>query len=187
MANRSGIILAGGQSKRMGKDKGFILWNGKAFAQHVIDVLRPLTDEIIIVSDNPAYDFFQTKRVQDIIKNSGPLAGLHAGLTHASSQNCLVLSCDIPLISAKVLEVLLTYENSEHDAVQVQSRGKTMPLIALYRKHCSEKCQELLQKKQKRLQALASELNMKTVPLEKGLEQYTANINSPQELEKLCS
>ena len=66
--NITGIILAGGKSSRMGSDKGFVIYNDKPFIQHIIDTLQPLVDEIIIVSNNPDYDVFKLKRVNDIIE-----------------------------------------------------------------------------------------------------------------------
>ena len=78
--NITGIILAGGKSSRMGTDKGFVMYKNKAFIQHIIEAIHPLVDEIIIVSNNPDYDVFKLKRVNDIIENAGPLAGVYTGL-----------------------------------------------------------------------------------------------------------
>ena len=65
------IILAGGQSSRMGSDKGLTMFNNKPFIQHIIDVVRPMCREIIIVSSNLAYDVFECTRQADIISNVG--------------------------------------------------------------------------------------------------------------------
>ena len=130
--NITGIILAGGKSSRMGSDKGFVIYNDKPFIQHIIDALQPLVDEIIIVSNNPDYDAFKLKRVNDIIENAGPIAGLYSGLHHSNTVMNLVLSCDIPLINKDVLEQLISQKSEEIDVIQIESQGKTMPLIALY-------------------------------------------------------
>ena len=108
----TGIILAGGKSSRMGTDKGFLVLKGKSFIQHSIDVLKPLVSEIIIVSDNPEYDAFNFKRIEDIIKDAGPIAGICSGLKASSSQYNLVLSCDIPLIKAEILQKLINAINN---------------------------------------------------------------------------
>ena len=102
----TGIILAGGKSTRMGTDKGFLLLNNKPFVQYSIDALQPLVSEIIIVSDNPDYDRFGLKRINDTIKDAGPVAGICSGLEASSTAYNLILSCDIPLITSKILQKL---------------------------------------------------------------------------------
>jgi molybdopterin-guanine dinucleotide biosynthesis protein A len=87
--NITGLILAGGKSSRMGEDKGFLLRNGKPFIQYSIDALTPLVSEIIIVSDHPKYDVFRLKRINDITKNSGPVAGICSGLEASSTMTII--------------------------------------------------------------------------------------------------
>ena len=113
--NIMGIILAGGKSSRMGSDKGLLKIENRTFVECVIDAMKPLIDEIIIVSNNPEYDQFGYHRVEDDIKDSGPLAGLYSGLKHSNTEHNLVLSSDIPLIKAEILEKLIDadYKNYE--------------------------------------------------------------------------
>jgi len=183
--NITGIILAGGKSTRMGSDKGFVTYNNKPFIQHIIDALHPLVDEIIIVSNNPDYDVFNLKRVNDIIEEAGPLAGLYTGLHHSNTERNLVLSCDIPVINQRVLEQLILASNKDIDVVQTESQGKTMPLIALYNKRCASTCLALLESGERRLRFLINQLKSKTIVLDDTLEKYTANINSQSDLKEL--
>lgn len=183
--NITGIILAGGKSSRMGSDKGFVIYNDKPFIQHIIDALQPLVDEIIIVSNNPDYDAFKLKRVNDIIENAGPIAGLYSGLHHSNTVMNLVLSCDIPLINKDVLEQLISQKSEEIDVIQIESQGKTMPLIALYNKRCESTCLELLESGERRLRFLINKLKSKTIVLTDALDKHTANINSQSDLKEL--
>ena len=130
----TGIILAGGKSSRMGSDKGFLMLNSKAFVQYSIDALKPLVSEIIIVSDNPNYDNFGLKRVNDIIKEAGPVSGICSGLEASKSDYNLILSCDIPLITTAVLKKLIDAKDDTSEIIQIETNGKTIPLIALYKK-----------------------------------------------------
>ncbi len=182
----TGIILAGGKSKRMGSDKGFMLYNGKPFIQHSIDALEPLVTEIIIVSNNKEYDIFKKKRVEDIIPDAGPLAGLYTGLKHSTTEDNLVLSCDIPLINTTVLKELINH-STDADIVQVQSQDRKMPLIALYKKKCKDQCLSLLEQGERRLRVLIEKSNTKTIILNKTLEIYTKNVNSPIELKEIIN
>lgn len=183
--NITGIILAGGKSTRMGSEKGFVTYNNKRFIQYIIDALQPLVNEIIIVSNNPDYDVFKLKRVNDIIENAGPLAGLYSGLYHSKTDKNIVLSCDIPLINPKILQQLILVNDEKIDVIQVQSRDKSMPLIALYNKRCVETCLTLLKKGERRLRVLINQLHSKTIVLDDTLEKYTANINSQSDLKNL--
>ena len=126
--NITGIILAGGKSSRMGTDKGFVVYKNKAFVQHIIEALQPLVDEIIIVSNNPDYDVFGFKRVNDLIENAGPLAGVYTGLHYSKTENNLVISCDVPLINSETLSLLMEGIDDNTDVVQLESNGKSMPL-----------------------------------------------------------
>lgn len=180
--NITGIILTGGKSTRMGTDKGLVMYNDKPFVVHIIEALKPLVDEIILVGNNKEYDSFNLKRVDDLIENAGPLAGLYTGLKYSKTEANLVLSCDVPLISNAVLKELVAFKNDEVEMVQVQSQNKTMPLIALYKKHCFHTCLRLLNASERRLRLLAKELKYKTIVLDSALEKHTANINTKNEL-----
>jgi len=180
--NITGIILAGGKSSRMGSDKGFVMYKNKAFIQHIIEAIQPLVQEIIIVSNNPDYDIFKLKRVTDIIENAGPLAGVYTGLHYTTTENNLVVSCDVPLINSETLSFLIDEIDEKSDVVQLESQGKTMPLIALYKKNCKETCYKILQKGERRLRVALSHLTIKTITLEKTHEIFTSNINTPIDL-----
>ena len=178
----TGIILAGGKSSRMGSDKGFLKLNGYTFMSHIIKVIKPIVGNIILVNNNSDYDEFGHIRVEDIIKNAGPLAGLYSGLYHSETENNLVLSCDVPLINRTVLNQLVEGFDNGFDVIQLQSQNKTMPLIALYKKQCLHKCLELLDKGEKRLRIAVEQLKTKTITLDSELDQYVKNINTIDQL-----
>lgn len=183
--NITGIILSGGKSSRMGTDKGFVLYKAKFFTQYVIDALKPLVGEIIIISDNSKYDTFNTTRINDEIKKAGPLAGVYTGLKNSKTEFNLVLSCDVPLITTSVLQKIIDAISPETDIVQLKSKGKTMPLIAVYRKKCAPIFLELLKNDERRMTLAISHFKVKTIVLESTLEQYTANINTINDLNKI--
>lgn len=183
--NITGIILSGGKSTRMGTDKGFLMFENKPFIQHSIDALKPVVSEIVIVSNNPNYDTFGFKRVEDIIENAGPVAGIYSGLKHSKTEYNLILSCDIPLISSKVLEKLIDAIDGVSDIIQIESNGKKMPLIALYKKQCETTFLKLLNEGERKLQYAISQCKVKTVRLSIEDELFTRNINTPDELKEI--
>lgn len=183
----TGIILAGGKSSRMGTDKGFLKLNNRLFIKHIINAIKPLVSEIIIVSDNKDYDVFGLKRVEDDIKNAGPLSGVHSGLKTSKTQYNLVLSCDIPLITTKILKKLLNGIDKHTDIIQIVSQGKSMPLIALYKKQCETVFFQLLHKNERRMYYAINQCNLKTIVLQPEEEIYTRNINTPEDFKKIES
>lgn len=180
--NITGIILAGGKSTRMGTDKGFLLLNEKPFVQYSIDALKPLVSEIIIVSDNSNYDNFKYKRICDTQKNAGPVSGILSGLEASSTAYNIILSCDIPLINTKILKKLIDNIDIHSEIVQIESQGKTMPLIALYKKSIKNKFCKFLQNDERRLRNVVSACKTKNIVLDKTQHLATMNVNTPNEL-----
>jgi len=185
--NITGIILAGGKSSRIGSDKGFILLNNKPFIQHIIEAMQPLVSSIIIVSNNPDYDIFKLKRANDLIANAGPLAGVYTGLHYSNTENNLVLSCDVPLINTKILKTMIEQIEENVDVIQLESNDKSMPLIAMYKKHCESKISELLEQGERRLRFAVNQFKVKTIVLNKEQEKFTANINTLNNLNDITN
>lgn len=179
--NITGIILAGGQSSRMGSDKGLLFFNKKHFIQHIIDVLKPLVSEIIIVANQKEYDVFGVKRIDDIFINQGPLAGVYTGLKHSTTKKNVVLSCDIPLINTAVLKLLLNKQNQNTNIIQIESQGKTMPLIALYDKKCEAYFLKLLKQGERRLRVAVNKVGASNIVLPTAYQKHVLNINTKQQ------
>ncbi len=181
----TGIILAGGKSSRMGTDKGFLPLDGKPFVLYSISAMEPVVSKTLIISNNPDYDVFELKRVEDIIKDAGPLAGIYTGLNESKTDYNLVLSCDIPLIKTEVLEQLIKAQDGNSDIIQVVSNGKHMPLIALYHKRCETIFHQLLKNGERRLHVALDQFKVKNVELNSDREVFTTNINTPEELKTI--
>lgn len=143
MNKYTGIILAGGQSSRMGQDKGLMDLKGKAMILHVIDSIEKLTNQIIIVANNEAYKKFGYKVVPDIIVNKGPLAGIVTGLEETETEKNWILSCDTPFITASLLDELMSTMKDEN--LRIVKKGNDIhPLIGTYRKSALKPLKEQL-------------------------------------------
>lgn len=178
----TGIILAGGKSSRMGRDKGFIQYNDEPFVMHSIKALHPIVADILIVTNNSSYDVFGLTRINDIIENAGPLSGVYSGLKSSRTDYNLILSCDIPLIKTAILEKITSEIDDKYDSIPLISNGKLMPLIAFYNKRCEHIFQKLLQNGERRMSKALQNCSIKTIELASELTNYTANINTPSEL-----
>jgi molybdopterin-guanine dinucleotide biosynthesis protein A len=136
---RSAIILAGGTSKRFGKDKAWVNLLGKPMILHVYDHLAGKVDEVIIVV-RPETQLDQYKRlVKDVSivvdegDRGGPLIGAIAGLKSAEGDYSLLIGCDTPLLSGKVVSLLFERVEGYEAVIPRWPNGYTEPLQAVYR------------------------------------------------------
>ena len=134
---RSGVVIAGGRSRRMGGvDKRFLLLEGKPLLLRVIERLRPLVDEVLVVTRQPEARIaeWDVRQVVDRYPGHGVLAGVHAGLAAAHGAWAVVVSADLPFLSCPLLEGLLRRAESGVADVVIPRRGAGLePLHALYR------------------------------------------------------
>ena len=131
-----GVILAGGKSSRMGSDKALLDLNGKPFIRHIADVFRQFFTTILISADDDAlYSFLDVPVITDIVKNSGPLGGIHSGLKHSHPRDIFIVACDMPFIEPDAVTSLLSICPGK-DVVIFSVDGQIQPLFGLYRKTC---------------------------------------------------
>ncbi|MZP28879.1 NTP transferase domain-containing protein [Heliobacterium undosum] len=130
------IILSGGRNSRMGRNKAFVAVNGKAIIAQIIEKLRPVTAEIIVVTNCPDdYRHLGVRLTGDIIPDQGPLSGIHAGLSASHCRNNIVVACDMPFVEAPLARALLELAPG-YDVVVPQWRDYLQPLFAVYAKTC---------------------------------------------------
>lgn len=181
----TGIVLAGGKSSRMGSDKGLVDLNGRKLIEHVLSTLIPLVDNIIIVANSDHYGQFGCKVYPDIFVNRGPMGGIYTGLLHSTTYKNLILSCDMPFVTGKLLSYIISQSDNSQITIPLHN-AKTEPLCAVYHKNCSKTFLELLEKNQLKMQDALKCFNTKTIELS-GLSIFTekvfTNINTKQELE----
>ncbi len=141
----TGIVLAGGKSRRMGTEKGLLKFGGKRLIEHAVEVLEKVCDHIIISENADTYDFLGYDVFADIIPNSGPMGGIYTGLMNSKTELNLVLSCDMPFISVELLNHLIDH-NEGYDAVVPWHGGRKFePMCALYNKSSLPVLKQLIQ------------------------------------------
>lgn len=187
----TGIILAGGKSSRMGKNKALLEIKGKTVIENVVAELQSAVNNIIIVTNSfEDYQFLGLPMVEDLWKGKGPLAGIQAGLEASSTEKNLVVACDMPFISAKLGTVLL--DHLAHYQVAVpEIFNQLHPLFAAYRKEISVEIERALREDQLRIRGIFQNLQVKKmdqVELSKfGIsisDSDLFNMNHPEEYEQ---
>ncbi len=131
------VIQSGGQSTRMGEEKGLVPFCGKPLIQNVLERVQHFGDEILIVTNKPdLYNFLKIRTVADIYQNYGALAGLHSGLSYAKHELVVNLACDIPYVNADLLIDLVEKLNKypEMDVIIPKTAMGYEPMQAVYRK-----------------------------------------------------
>ncbi|MFA5370770.1 MAG: molybdenum cofactor guanylyltransferase [Sideroxydans sp.] len=134
IGNCSALILAGGDSRRMGQDKAGIVLDGQTLLQRMVSIAQPLFAEIIISVRQPRPEI-DLPQICDDPANSGPLAGLAAGLQSATKPWVFAVACDMPFIAAPLIEYL-AQQRGEFQAVVPMVRGYPQPLAAYYSASC---------------------------------------------------
>ena len=114
----SGIILSGGRSRRMGQDKAFLEVGGRRLIDHVADALTQVSDDLIIVANEPdRYHDPRWRVVPDAFPDTGSLGGLYTGLVAARHAYAVAVACDMPFLNVSLLRYLISQARSWDAAV----------------------------------------------------------------------
>ncbi len=129
-------IQAGGESRRMGRDKALMPFLGRPLIQQVIERLTPIADEVLVTTNRPEdYRFLKLPLFRDLKPGRGALGGLYTALSSATCGAVAVVACDMPFASRALIETasrLLVEEDA--DVVIPDSGGGLEPLHAVYRR-----------------------------------------------------
>lgn len=132
----SGVILAGGANKRFdGMTKANIVIDGKTIMSRIIDTIKDIFDEIIIVTNTPEEfnEYINYKIVSDQILKAGPLGGIHAAIKTSSKEALFVFAGDMPLLDKKVIIRQIEFYNSHKcDILIPRINTYIEPLHAIY-------------------------------------------------------
>jgi len=184
----TGIVLAGGKSRRMGAEKGMLKFGGKRLIEHAIFVLEKVCDRIIIIENSDTYDFLGYPVFADIIPNAGPMGGIYTGLMNSETDLNLVLSCDMPFISEKTLRYLMDNTQGFDVAVPWHSAQKFEPMCAAYHKNTIAVFEEFIQNNNYKVFDIYSHLNVNKIQMSAELNFYKPylfdNLNSKADLKK---
>lgn len=132
--NCTAIILAGGESRRMGQDKANLLLGERTLLQSVVATLQPLFAEVIVSVRQPRHEI-DLPQVRDELLHTGPLAGLTAGMERINTPWLFAVACDMPFITPSVIEYL-AHQRADCQAVVPMVSGYPQPLAAFYATSC---------------------------------------------------
>ncbi len=180
------IILAGGKSSRMGKNKALMKIGPMRLIDRLIHQFKPISNELILITNERQLyrDVPATLLTDDpLFQGEGPLAGLYTGLSFVKEGACLIVACDLPFASARYgLYMVEQLRKNKRDAVVPMTKRQIHPLFAAYDAKLANKAKETLQRKKRSLKALLDEVNVQYVTMEQ--EQIVWNMNTMKDYDK---
>jgi molybdenum cofactor guanylyltransferase len=183
------LILAGGRGSRMGSvDKGLQLFKGKPMVAHVLDRIAPQADEIIINANRSSNEYaaFGHRVIRDAIDGfAGPLAGLHVGMTHATTPLIVTAPCDSPFLPLDlVARLLAAMENENADLAVAKTYDQVHPVFCLVKCEREPHLRAFLETGQRKIDKWYATLKVVEVQFD-DQEAAFANINTEEELRAL--
>jgi len=189
----TGVILAGGKSRRMaplpaasaeggsarsagpfrsatgggvGRDKAFLPWGEATLLEHVMETLRPLVHELIVsVYEARRFRHLDARIVEDLVPGAHALGGLYSGLKAAAHPRCFVCACDMPFLNPALIRFLAGQADG-FDAVVPQTPQGWQPLHAIYTKSALPVVTERLRGSSRDLLGLLSRLRVRMVTMD---------------------
>jgi molybdopterin-guanine dinucleotide biosynthesis protein A len=142
----SAVILAGGRSTRIGRNKALLDFGGEPLIGRIYRILQEAFEQVYIsANDKDTYTFLGAPIIQDVFPGGGSLAGIHSGLLSCPSQYCFFVACDMPFLSIDLVRYLYKIRNDHDVVIPVTSVGYE-PLHAFYSRRCLSYVQKQLEK-----------------------------------------
>lgn len=184
----TGIVLAGGASRRMGRNKAFLELHGRPLIEIVIGQMAQVCAEVlVVVADAQPYLHLGVPVVEDRFRGVGVLGGLHAGLAAANHELTLAVGCDMPFLQPRLLRAFVGWAEG-YDVVVLRQGDQVEPLHGVYRRSCLGPLEEAVRAGQRRIVSFFPQVRVRYVtpeevaPFDPDLSAFR-NVNTPAEWE----
>jgi len=182
----TGIILAGGQSSRMGQDKGLLTLHSRTLIEIAIQNLEEVCGEIIISSGSDLYAGFGKQIIRDLIPGIGPMGGLYSALKHSKTDKNLLLSVDMPFVTKELLTPLVQNSDGFFAAVPWFGGERYEPLCACYDLSMLPYLEAFISERNYKLPDVYNQVSIHKLLIDENLPFYRSylfhNINTPSDL-----
>jgi molybdopterin-guanine dinucleotide biosynthesis protein A len=190
----TGVLLAGGKSRRMGADKRFLAVGEGTLLERSCTVLSEIFERvsIVIAQDSQALEA-RFPVLRDLVPDCGSLGGLYTGLQHALTTHIFLAACDMPFIHAGLVQHMVDKKN-DVDVVLAYWNGRAQPTHAVYSRNCLPIVEQLIQSRNLKIQSLltnhtlrvrlVTEEEIRTIDVE---GRSFLNVNTPSDLDRARS
>ena len=184
----TGIVLAGGASRRMGRDKAFLEMDGRPLIGLVIECMAQVCAEVLVVAgDVRPYAGLGVRVAEDRFRGVGVLGGLHAGLDAATHELALVVGCDMPFLDTDLLRAFASWAEGFDVAVLRHADGEQVePLHAAYRRTSLPAIEAVIRAGRRRIISFFPQVRVRyvtlaeVIPFDPDLRSFR-NVNTPEE------
>ena len=187
-------IIAGGKSRRMGRDKAFLQLGGKSLLGRVIAAAAHLDPaETIIIADRRAdYAAFGLPVYPDVLPDKGSLGGIYSALHHATTEYTLTLACDMPFVNPDLLRYMRSLIDGETDIIAPRVNGYPQALHAIYRATCAHPIRQQLNQNRLKIIRFYDGMRLRYIDEAEYAPYDPAglsfeNLNTPEELARARS
>jgi molybdopterin-guanine dinucleotide biosynthesis protein A len=182
-------VLAGGTSSRMGGDKAWLKLGNRSLIENIVELLATLFRRVRIVANDPKrFESLEVPVQPDLYPGNGPLGGIHAALSTATSDAVLIVACDTPFLNTDFIGALVKLLDS-HDAVVPLSEGRAFPVCAVYSVRCLAAVESQIRRGQLKTVKFLDQVDTRWITemeighLDPGGFALT-NLNTPEDYEK---
>ena len=189
-ADITGVVLAGGQSKRMGFNKAQAEMHGESMLIRMINKLQKITPTILISSGATSYPNIHWTQIPDAYPQCGPLGGIYSVLKASETPLTLVVSCDIPLVSIALLEYIVSKakESNALITLPIDCDGQLQMMCAVYHKDVVPFLQQQIDSSQFKMKKILDFVSVEYVEISREHPLYDEyafmNVNNPANLEE---
>jgi len=184
--NWTGVVLAGGRSSRMGRDKASIELGGRTLLQRAINLLAPHADDLLVIGNSVAHADPLARTIPDELPGQGPLGGLVTALKHARHELVVVVACDMPGLTEAFIERIQLEMTHHADAIVPEHDGLIEPLAACYHRHCLVPFERCIAQRALKMSDALEQVRTLLIPIHPGTGEWPVdlfrNINAPGDL-----
>ena len=185
----TGILLAGGMSSRMGREKGSMLIGKRMMYEYPLAILESVCDKILISSCQPLPGQSTHPTVCDQVREIGPIGGIHTCLEHSSTDLNIILSYDMPMVNEGLLRYLIAQSQGWDMLVPAMHPERPEPLCALYRKSMTGIFGKMIEEKKYAVHQLIPMVSSLVLNIKPEMKFYHPdlflNINRKDDLKRL--
>jgi len=186
----TGIILAGGLSKRYGRNKAFLELDGIRFVDRVTAEMKNIFQQVILITnEKDHYEYLGLPTFEDLIKGLGPIGGIYTGLMSIPDQAGFFVACDMPFINSQLVRYMVDIKDN-YAAVIPSGASGLEPLHAIYSQSCLGAIKELIDAQRYQVRLFYEQISVRYVTQDEirkfvPLQRAFFNINTPDEFARI--
>ncbi|MFZ5590664.1 MAG: molybdenum cofactor guanylyltransferase [Bacillota bacterium] len=186
----TGVILAGGQSRRMGRNKATLTVQQQSLLEIMLNKLRSVFQHVVLSGSQAAAYHTGLPVIDDFFPGCGPLAGIHAALKLCAGRGVFVIGCDMPLVPAELIRYICNFSN--FDLVVPRVGDYLEPLCAFYHRSCLPFIEQALNQGRYKITGFFPRVRARYLTAEEisrfaPPDRAFFNINTPADWDRFCA